>query len=284
MNKLLTDLGSAAPDEALCTEFPDLFYWGVGTTRHDRIRVCINELCSKLVFVSHYEKSGSLGMEFEDLPTLQAPSGGSGDKNKDIDLIPSPKQSKTLCIVRHNPSPEDRLCIIPCDSLNPFIAAEYEYFLIDTSTSSNFFRDLAIYKSCMIAANCRLFSHGFLAPGMSGDNHLQAGGINWFPLPKLSSDQESKLKKLGQHILHRGQKLIRSSRSLTLYDLCNPKVGTPLANELQKVDDIIDPIYGLNRRNLNPITETQKMDALLQIYAKTPLIKALRAVSSKDPR
>lgn len=278
MNEILAALMSAPSDELLKKEFQDLFYQdGKSETETKRRRRCTENLISELD--SHHAKSDSLEMNFEDLPILQVASTQK-DNNEEIHLDLSPKRHEFLVLCRHSPAPKDRLDIIPWDFLDPRSAALYAYFLIDTS--NHFFRDLAFYKSSMVATNCRLFSHGFLAPGGGGKNHCQAGPLDCFPLPKLTADLAKKLDKSGRRIWDISKKLIRSMGSPTLQDFCNPKKNTLLAKELQKVDDLIDPLYGLNRCNSNPITEKQRRDVLLQIYAKMPLRDFLKTLLPKN--
>lgn len=215
--------------------------------------------------------SAKKNLALENLPIASAPLDG-----KIISLSNSNNPKIFLCIVRHYVVPnKGRLCIVPSDEIDSWSLGEYDYFLIATSNPDDLDLVYAIFKSRMVAVNCRLFSQKFLNlrffnekkkrdPRHGDRNHIQGGAIDWFPLPALTPEQKLKLCDCGKKLRSEEQKLISKGKA-DLENICNPPAGTTRYKILREVDKIIDSCYGLNTSN--PITDRERREVLLDIYA-----------------
>lgn len=276
LQKLLT---SGDPDlvELLLKEFPDLFDYGDhtkgdGSDRDKRISFCIDKVKNDLIAA----KSASFlnpPSNFEHLPKLIEVS-----RQKAILLSPSPslalRTNIYFVLPRHTMAPSigDRLLILPAEFLDPISALGKEYFIIKCKSPSVFYRNYAIYKSLMVAANCCYFSNGFLASGMGGHKHLQGGTLDLLPLPQLNTTIEKNLERSGKSLYKADKSAILGKPSISVKDLCNPDSSSPSGVLLKTIDQYIDSLYGLSSPNFN-----SRKQALLTLYAhKTRFLDGLK--------
>lgn len=262
----------------LLKEFPDLFDYGDhtkgdGSYRDKRISFCIDKVKNDLIAA----KSASFSIpvkNFEILPKLiEVP------RQKAIRLSPSPslglRINTYLVLPRHAmaPSIRDRLLILPAEFLDSISALGKEYFIIECKSTSVFYRNYAIYKSLMVAANCCYFSNGFLASGMGGHKHLQGGTLDLLPFPQLNTTIAKDLEESGQSLYQEDKKAILGNPSISVKNLCNPKTSSSSYSVLQHIDETIDSLYDSSGC---PTGFDPRQWALLKLYAqKTLLLKGL---------
>lgn len=310
-NTLLQELISGKPNlvKRIRKEFPDLFdlTGSPSLTEKKRKSSCINKVKNDLIAA----KSAPLlnpPSNFETLPELIEVS-----RPEAILLSPSPslllqthlevdfkrylkthlktdfrRYLKTdfrrylkrylkryLVLQRHDFSPRDRLLVLPAEFLDLLSALGKDYFIIKCKSPSSFNICYALYKSCMVAANCCYFSNGFLAHGKGGDNHCQGGALDLFLLPLLDTATSARLKELGGRLYQEDQKAISSKRHISVEDLCNPKPSSLSGKLLQKIDRTIKRLYDFSNfptgLNIN-----REQWALLKLYAQnTQLLDGL---------
>ncbi|MBR6440355.1 MAG: hypothetical protein IKS61_03570 [Aeriscardovia sp.] len=247
-------------------KFPDLF---TSDSRYkERTEACILKLKNDLARAKKASLP-KLPSNFEFLPELIGVL-----RRDDILLTPSfslPLQ-KYLVSPCHAISTRDRLLILPAEFLNPISALGKEHFIIKCGSPSIFYKDYAVYRSRMVAANSRYFSNRFLPPTeLRGAGHRQPGALDLFPLPQLDTATSAKLEKYGEQLYQEDWKAILSNRSIPVEKLCNPDSSSPSGVLLQQIDQVIDSLYSLSSPDFN-----SRKQALLKLYAhKTRLLDGL---------
>ena len=286
-NLLLQELISGNPDDVknlILEEFPDLFNLtnNPGLTEKTRKSLCIDRVKNDLTAAKSAPLSNPPS-NFEDLPELKE----VGNIRLTFSLSIALQTNRYLVLLRHAPAPstlpmtslkpyKNRLPILPAEFLDPISALGKEYFIIECDPST-FFRNYALYKSLMVAANCSYFATGSLVPlflKRRGYNHRQAGALDLFLLPQLGRSAKKKLKKLGQSLYKEDMIAILRNPSISVENLCNPKSSSNSGKLLQQIDNVIDSLYDSSGL---PKGFDKRQWALLKLYAyKTNFLNGLK--------